>query len=188
MIMDEDFSKQPSEQEDPVSESQIQEEPDQKTSSCVSQTEYNKTLEELNSFKDRYARLFAEFDNARKRMEREKLEFMKYANEGLLVDFLGIVDDLERAVNAAKVQPQDNTVFLKGMDMVMKRLNELLKKNSVVPMETVGKPFDPHCHEVLMQMESSEHDDGIILEEFQKGYKLGDRVIRTAKVKVAKRT
>ena len=69
--------------------------------------------------------------------------------------------------------------------MVMAHIYDLLKKNDVKPIESVGKAFDPHCHEALMQVEAKEHDDGVVVEEFQKGYYLGEKVIRTAKVKVA---
>lgn len=148
--------------------------------------DYEKLTAELADYKDRYIRLLAEFENVRKRTEREKQEFVKFANEGLIAQFLHILDDLERSVEAAKVQHQDYAAFLKGIELVMAHVYEVLKKNDVKPMESVGKKFDPHCHEPLMQVESSEHEDGTIVEEFQKGYYLGERVVRTAKVKVAK--
>ncbi|MDD2654677.1 MAG: nucleotide exchange factor GrpE, partial [Candidatus Omnitrophica bacterium] len=75
--------------------------------------------------------------------------------------------------------------FLKGIEMILAHLYEMLKKNGVKPIEANGKKFDPHLHEALMQEESDKFDDGIIIEEFQKGYTLEDRVIRTSKVKVA---
>lgn len=141
---------------------------------------------QAKEYKDKYLRLYAEFDNARKRMEREKLEFLKYANEGLIGEFLGILDNLERSVEAAQARHEDYSAFLKGVEMIMAQIHELLKKNGVKPIEAKGKMFDPHCHEILMQEEGSSVEEGIVLEEFQKGYYLGDRVIRTAKVKVAK--
>lgn len=141
---------------------------------------------QAKEYKDKYLRLYAEFDNARKRMEREKLEFLKYANEGLIGEFLGILDNLERSVEAAQARHEDYSAFLKGVEMIMAQIHELLKKNGVKPIEAKGKMFDPHCHEILMQEERSNVEEGIILEEFQKGFYLGDRVIRTAKVKVAK--
>lgn len=145
-----------------------------------------KLRNELAEYKDKYVRLFAEFENARKRNERERGEFVKYANEGLITEFLGIVDDLERTVQAAKANQPDQDVLLKGIEMVFGRMKELLKRNGVQPMKSVGEKFDPHCHEILMLVDSDEHDDGMVIEEFQKGYLLGDKVVRTAKVKVAK--
>lgn len=154
----------------------------------VKKADYDKLVAEAAEFKDKYIRLVAEFDNVRKRNEREKIEFIKFANEGLITQFLNILDDLERSVEAAKQNHQDYTAFLKGIEMVMAHVYDMLKKNDVKPMESVGKKFDPHAHEPLMQVESSEHEDGTVIEEFQKGYYLGDRVVRTAKVKVAKKT
>lgn len=152
----------------------------------VSEEEFKKLQEEAAQYKDRYIRLYAEFENARKRMEREKSEFVKYANEGLIVEFLGILDNLERSVEAAKAKHEDYSAFLKGIEMVMAHVYDMLKSNGVKAIEAKGKKFDPHAHEVLMQEEKEGVEDGIVLEEFQKGYLLGDRVARTAKVKVAK--
>ncbi len=152
----------------------------------LTEADYKKMAEELASYKDKYIRLVAEFDNARKRMDREKQEFVKFANEGLIVDFLNVLDDLERSVEAAKAKHEDYTAFLKGIEMVMAHIYDLLKRNGVKSIVSKGKKFDPHCHEVLMQ-EDSDGDEGVVLDEFQKGYTLGDRVVRTAKVKVAKK-
>jgi molecular chaperone GrpE len=153
----------------------------------LKESEYQKLVADAADYKDKYIRLYAEFENARKRMERERLEFIKYANEELIENFLGIMDDLERSVEAAKTKHQDYDAFLKGIEMVMAHIYELLKKNNVRPIEAIGKKFDPHCHEALMQVESGDHEDDVVVEEFQKGYLLGDRVVRTAKVKVAKK-
>ncbi len=152
----------------------------------VKESEHLKLIEEVAAYKDKYMRIFAEFDNARKRMDREKMEFVKYANEELISEFLGILDDLERSVVAAKANHQDYSAFLKGIELVMAHVYELLKKHQVKPIEATGKLFDPHCHEALMQEATDEKPEGTVLEEFQKGYMLGDRVVRTTKVKVAK--
>lgn len=153
----------------------------------VDAADYDKTVRELADYKDRYVRLYAEFENTRKRYERDKQEFVKYANEGLLSDFLGILDDLDRAVQAASIKHEDYDAFLKGIEMVMGRIYDLLKKQDIKPIEAVGKKFDPHCHEILLQVPSAEHEEGMVMEELQRGYYYGDRVIRTAKVKVAVR-
>ena len=151
----------------------------------LSKEEYEKLKREAEDFKDKFVRLFAEFENARKRNERERAEFVKYANENLLVDFLSILDDLERSVAAANAKHEDYTAFLKGIELVMAHIYDMLKKNDVKAISAVGKKFDPHKHEILMQAEMKEAEDGSVVEEFQKGYTLGDKVIRTAKVKVA---
>ena len=161
----------------------------------LKESEYRKLAEEAAGYKDKYLRLFAEFDNARKRHERERAELIKYAHEEVVVEFLGIVDDLDRCLAALNKNPDNGTsqgraenrdVLLQGITMVARRMHELLKKYDVKPIDTVGKIFDPHSHEVLMQVDTTEHPDGTVVEEFQKGYTLGGRVVRTAKVKVAK--
>lgn len=147
--------------------------------------EYEKVLSELAEYKDRYVRLYAEFENARKRAERDRMDFAKYAGEKLIVEFLDILDDLERSVQAAGMSKEDNVSFLKGVELVMARIYEMLKRNGVKPIDAKGRPFDPNAHEILMQEETSEHADGTVVEIFQKGYYLYDKVVRTAKVKVA---
>ena len=152
----------------------------------IKESEYKKLLEEAAFYKDKYVRLLAEFENARKRFERDKIEFIKYANEGLIIEFLSILDNLERSVEAAKTKHEDYSAFQKGIKMVMNQIHDLLKKNGVKPIDAKGKKFDPHCHEILGQEERNDVEDGTVTEEFQKGYLLGERVVRTAKVKVAK--
>lgn len=149
--------------------------------------EKEKLSQELKEAKDKYLRLFAEFDNMRKRHERERLELIKYAHEEVIIEILGFYEDFERSIIAAKASPAGSDVLLKGVEMVFKRIQDLLKDYQVVEIEAVGKKFNHHEHEALMVEESQEHEDGIVLEVFQKGYKLGDRVVRTAKVKVSKK-
>jgi molecular chaperone GrpE len=173
------------EQEMNISENETQAQ--EENTVVIKEVELKKLQDELAQYKDKYIRLYAEFDNARKRMEREKQEFVKYANEELIVSFLNILDDLERTIEAAKSKHQDYDAFLKGTEMVMAHVYDLLKKNNVKPVKTLGLKFDPNCHEVLMQEETNNFEDGIVMEEFQKGYCLGDKIVRTAKVKLAKK-
>lgn len=153
----------------------------------ISRLEYNKLTDELVQYKDKYLRLYAEFENARKRMEREKIEFIKYANEGIISEFLSVLDNLERTVEVAQAKHEDYEAFLKGVEMVMKNLYEMLKSYGVKPIDAKGKMFDPHCHEILIQEETDSVEEATVLEELQKGYYLEDKVLRTAKVKVAKK-
>lgn len=153
----------------------------------LTESEHERLLNEAAQLKDKYIRIYAEFENARKRMDRERQEFIKYANEGLIAEFLNILDNLERSVEAAQAKHEDYAAFLQGVEMIMAQIHEMLKKNSVRPIDAKGRMFDPHCHEILMQEESEGVEEGTVLEEFQRGYTLGDRVIRTSKVKVAKK-
>jgi len=153
----------------------------------IKESEHAQLIEDAAKYKEQYIRLYAEFENARKRMDREKQEFVRYANEGLIVEFLGILDNLERSVESAKTKHEDYEAFVKGIEMVMIHIHDMLKRNDVKPIEVKGKMFDPHSHEVLMQEEREDLDDGTVIEEFQKGYCLGEKVVRTAKVKVSKK-
>lgn len=154
----------------------------------IKESELKKLREDAakaNEYWERILRLQAEFDNAKKRMEKEKFEFTKYANEDIILELLGILDDLERSLDAAQTKHEDPMAFLKGIEMILAHLYEMLKKKGIKPIEAKGKKFDPHLHEALMQEESDKFDEHTITEEFQKGYTLEDRVIRTSKVKVA---
>ncbi|MFH1691950.1 MAG: nucleotide exchange factor GrpE [Candidatus Omnitrophota bacterium] len=135
---------------------------------------------------DKLLRQQADFENIRKRMERDRLEFQKYACEDVVIDLLGILDDLERSVDAAEKKQENFDAFLKGIEMILAHLYDLLKKHGVKPIEAKGGKFDPHIHEALMQTQTHDHKDGEVLEELQKGYRLNDRVVRTSKVRVAK--
>jgi len=166
--------------------------PEQKEEKTVSlkESEYRKLKEEADKAKehwDRLLRLQADFDNTRKRLEREKQDFVKFANEGIILELLNILDDLERTVELAQSQHQDLSAFLKGVEMILAHLYEMLKEYGVKPIEAQGKLFDPHYHEALMQAESKDAPEHTVIEELQKGYLLNDRVIRTAKVKVSKK-
>ncbi|MBI4308835.1 MAG: nucleotide exchange factor GrpE [Candidatus Omnitrophica bacterium] len=143
---------------------------------------------QLAAEKDKYVRLLAECENMRKRQERERHDIIKYAHEEVIIECLKIYDDLERCLNAFKAKEGMDPNLVKGLQMVFDNLRELMNKYDVRPIESVGKPFDPNRHEPLMQAETNEAPDGQVLEEFQKGYTLAGRVVRTAKVKVAKNT
>lgn len=157
----------------------------------VAESEYLKLKEEAAKAKeywDKILRLQADFENTRKRLEKEKNDFVKFANEGIILELLNILDDLERTIELSQSQHQDLSAFLKGVEMILAHLYELLKEYGVKPIEAQGKLFDPHFHEALMQVENKELPEHTIVEELQKGYLLNDRVIRTAKVKVSKKS
>ena len=156
----------------------------------LKESEYSALKEEADKAKDywdKILRLQADFDNTRKRLEREKQDFIKFANEGIIIELLNILDDLERTVELAESQHQDVSVFLKGVEMILAHLYDMLKEYSVKPIEAKGKLFDPHLHEALIQVENKDLPENTVIEEMQKGYLLNDRVIRTAKVKVSKK-
>lgn len=156
----------------------------------LKEPEYLKLKEEADKAKEyweRLLRLQADFENTRKRLDKEKQDFFKFANEGIILELLNILDDLERSVGLAETQKQDLPVFLKGVEMILAHLYEMLKEYGVKPLESEGKIFDPNYHEALMQVENKELPEHTIVEELQKGYLLNEKVIRTAKVKVSKK-
>lgn len=154
----------------------------------IPETEYLKLKQEAVQAKeywDKILRLQADFENTRRRLDKDRQEFIKYANEGIILELLNILDDLERTVELAESEKKDFAVFLKGVEMILAHLYELLKENGIKPIEAEGRIFDPHFHEALMQVENKELPEHTVVQELQKGYLLNDRVIRTAKVKVA---
>jgi molecular chaperone GrpE len=130
---------------------------------------------------DRFLRLAADFDNYKKRAARERREYVTLANERLIGELLPILDDLERALNAAEEHEEGQ--LEDGVRLVHRSLAGLLERYGVTPIETDGK-FDPHVHEALLS-QPSEAEEGSVIDVVQKGYKLGDRVVRPARVVVA---
>ena len=155
----------------------------------VPESEYLKLKEEAHNATEhweKFLRLQADFENTRKRQEREKQDFVRFANEGIILELLNVLDDLERVVDLAETKHADLQSFLKGVEMILAHLYEMLKEYGVKPIEAEGKVFDPNYHEALMQVENKELPEHTVVEEMQKGYLLNDKVIRTAKVKVSK--
>lgn len=142
-------------------------------------------MQEAERLQDRLLRLQAEFENYKKRMAREKADFLKFAHEGLILDFLPVLDNLERAVDAARAK-MGSTPLLEGLEMIGRLFRSVLEKAGVKPMETVGQPFDPAYHQAVAQVETSYRDANLVVEEIQKGYLIEGRVLRPAMVKVSR--
>lgn len=151
--------------------------------------ELKKKCCEAEIYLDKFLRLQAEFENVKKRLVREKEEFIKFAEASLILELIPIIEDFERALDATSKNKKDDIESLKkGIEIVVSHLKNLLTKRGLKTMESVGKPFDPDLHEALLQEENDEHPENTVLEEYQKGYFLEDRVLRHAKVKTSKRT
>ena len=131
---------------------------------------------------DRLLRLAADFENYKKRAAREREEYVALANERLLKELLPVLDDLERALNAA--EEHEEAQLEEGVRLVHRSLASLLARNGVEEIATDGK-FDPHVHEALLAQPAEDREQGDVLDVIQKGYKLGDRVVRPARVIVA---
>ena len=135
---------------------------------------------------DKYLRLNAEFENFKKRMEREKCEYFKYALERLIKDLLPVFDHLDLAIQSAQ-ESRDFDGFAEGVQLIYKQLKDILEKEGLKYECAVGEPFDPCKHEAMMHMESENHEPNVVMEEHKKGYFLNDRLIRPAMVTVAKK-
>ncbi|HKL11583.1 MAG TPA: nucleotide exchange factor GrpE [Clostridia bacterium] len=145
------------------------------------------TLEnEFNEMNERFLRVSSDFRNYKKRVEKEKKDIYSYANEKLICDLLPVIDNFERAVLSAESENGSSEKMLKGIEMVYKQLNDVLNSNGLKIIEAVGKPFDPNYHHAVMMEESDELEAETVIEVFQTGYSLNDKVIRPSMVKVAK--
>ena len=144
-------------------------------------------LEELrrerDTLQDRLLRTAAEFDNYRKRVERDRREVADLAVADAVQDLLPIIDNLERALQAAA----DNDPLRKGVDLIHRQMMDVLRKRGVKHFEVVGTDFDPNIHQAVAHEDSETHREGEVMEELQRGYRLGDRLLRAAMVKVARR-
>ncbi len=136
-----------------------------------------------DDYYDRLLRATAEFDNFRKRTERERRELSEHAAGDLLADLLPIVDDLERALAA---DTDDGEAYRRGVEIIHNQLLELLSRRGVAPIEALGADFDPNLHQAVMHEPSETHRDGEVIEEMRRGYMIRDRLLRAAMVKVAK--
>jgi molecular chaperone GrpE len=138
---------------------------------------------ERDDYKDRWLRKSAEFDNYRKRIERERREHADQAIVDILQELLLVVDDFDRALT---VSGDEGGAYRKGVELIHAKLHDMLRKQGVTPMEVVGSDFDPNIHMAVMHEESPDHREGEVIGELQKGYMLHDRLLRPAMVKVAK--
>ena len=144
--------------------------------------------QEANQEHDRVLRLSAEFENYKKRMNRQMDEFRKYANEALLKDLLSVVDNLERALNTSEKDAGAATqdTFIEGIEMTLNEVLKILSRYHVTPIDSLGKPFDPVFHEAVMQEASDEQPENTVINEFQKGYLIHERLLRPSMVVVSK--
>src|SRR5262245_31842160 len=140
--------------------------------------------QQRDDYYDRLLRKTAEFDNYRKRTDRERLQLSEAAAADLLTELLPLVDDLERALKADPEAGADG--IRKGVELIHKQLMDVLRKRGVKPIEALGADFDPHFHNAVAHEPADGHRDGEVTEEFRRGYMLGDRLLRPAMVKVAK--
>lgn len=141
---------------------------------------------ELEDYKNRYTRLSADFQNYKKRIEKEKSEIFKFGSEKIVVDILPIIDNFERAIDASKSNNNESDGLLDGIEMIFKQFVDALKKHGVEEIESLEKEFDPNLHHAVMQEECDGVEENMVTAVFQKGYTLNSKVIRPSMVKVSK--
>jgi molecular chaperone GrpE len=139
-------------------------------------------LQEMNS---KYLRLYAEFENYKKRVVKDKEELIKFGNEGLLYDLLPVMDNLEMALKHATNDVSSGLV--QGVEITLKEMRKTLEKYGLSPIETEGKPFDPAVHHAMTQVERDDVGENMVVDEYRKGYMLKDKVLRASLVAVSKK-
>lgn len=142
--------------------------------------------EELAELREKYLRLYAEFENYKKRVQREKEELIKYGNEALLYELLNVLDNLEMALKHSGENVSEG--LIKGVEMTLREFQRITEKFGLVPIDALGKPFDPAIHHAMSQVERNDVEDKTVVEEFRKGYMYGDKVLRASLVAVSKKT
>ena len=140
--------------------------------------------EEAKTFQDKYLRLAAEFENFKRLAQKQKQEYSQFANESLLKELLPIVDNLERALKCVQ-EGRTTDGLVQGVELTLKQFTETLARFGVRPIVSLGVPFDPTRHQAVAQQESKTAAENSVIEEYQKGYQLHDRILRAAMVVVA---
>jgi molecular chaperone GrpE len=167
---------------DPADASPAATDPDTSTEGAVS--ELDELKRDRDDVYDRLLRKTAEFDNYRRRIERERREQSEQAVVDLLEQLLSVVDDFDRALTV-EAGPEA-AAYRKGVELIHAKMNDVLRRYNVRPFEAVGADFDPNKHQAVMHEASADHREGEVIGELQKGYLLGDKLLRPAMVKVAK--
>jgi len=147
----------------------------------VALAEKTEKFKELN---DKYLRLAAEFDNYKRLAQRDQRDQIRFGNEDLLKELLPVVDNLERAIAASR-NGGSSDVLIQGVDLTLKQLAGALTKFHVLPVETIGQPFDPATHQAVISVASKKVPELHVVDEFQRGYRLHDRILRAAMVSVS---
>jgi molecular chaperone GrpE len=152
----------------------------------ITDVELEQLKKEASEFKDKYLRLLAESENARKRLYKERQELTQFAVQNLIVDFLNPIDHMENALNYTQNMSDEVKHWALGFQMILGQFKDVLSNHNVQAFVSKGQQFDPHLHEAVEMLETDEYPSGTVVEESMRGYKMGDRIIRPSRVKVAK--
>ncbi|MEX1012652.1 MAG: nucleotide exchange factor GrpE [Waddliaceae bacterium] len=152
----------------------------------IQQLELEQLRRDSEEYKHKYLSLLADTENARKRLNKEKKDLMQYATENLLLDILHPLDHLENALKFTEQASKEVQHWATGFQMILTNFKDVLRNNNIRPIDAEGKSFDPHYHEAIEVIETDEYEPGTIVEVTSKGYLIGEKTLRPAKVKVAK--
>jgi len=180
---------QQEEQEQQV-EAQEQEEVENSDTDTSIEEELEAYKAQAQEYKDKYLRAYADFENAKKRLEKDKANAVSYANESFAKDILAVMDSFDNALASIKEANEDNAVEVldkmkEGVELTYNQLKKILEKNHIKEIECCGE-FNPEVHQAIMQVDSDEHESGHIVQVMQKGYTIKDRVLRPAMISTAK--
>jgi len=146
-------------------------------------------LAEAAEYKDKYLRAHADFENSKRRLEKDKMNAVSYANESFAKDILAVIDSFENALASMESSSEDSSEVLenmkKGVELTFEQLKKILEKNSIKEVDCSGE-FDPEVHQAIMQVESDDHEVGDVVQVMQKGYTIKDRILRPAMVSTCK--
>lgn len=185
---DEDMNKKKAEEMKAKAENEVdidtEVEKEPSNTESVPEVSMESLKSEIDQLNDKYLRLNAEYQNYRKRVEKEKSDIFKYGSEKLFIEMLPIMDNFERALSASEQENIESKV-LDGIKMIKKSLDELFDRNGVKKIDAMGMPFDPIKHHAVMTVESDDESSDNVIEVFQDGYALNDKVIRPSMVKVS---
>ncbi len=167
--------------------SKQREEGEEKEEPVIEEIDETETLkQQVKEEQEKYLRSLADMENSRKRMQKEKHDTTRFAVENVITEFLAPLDNFENALSFSQKASEETQNWAKGFEMILTQFKDILASHKVIPFSSEGQTFDPHLHEVLELEETEKHDDGTVIQEFLKGYKCGERILRPARVKVAK--
>lgn len=152
----------------------------------ITDMELESLKKELAESKDKYLRVLAESENARKRLQKEKQEMIQYAQQNIIVDFLNPIDHMENALKFTQQMSDEVKHWAIGFQMILTQFKDVLAANGVAPFISEGKPFDHHRHEAIETVTTQDFPPNTVVEESLRGYSMGDKIIRPARVKVSK--
>ncbi len=177
------------EDRDDMNEEEIEEQEEAEEEDSPLQKEIEELKAKNQELEDKYLRELADFENIKKRLEREKSQAVSYANEEFARDLLPVIDSMDFAADSANKAENEDSEYAdklkEGINLTIEQFKKVMQKHGIELID-VDEGFNPHYHDAVMQVESDEHDEGEIVELLQKGYKIKDRVLRPAMVSVAK--